>query len=254
MPADSVLSQNAFGLRFDWGLSGADAIVDGADIAVVVDVLSFTTTLTVAVDAGIDVIPSRWRDDRATQLAEQFDAVLAVGRSAASPGLISLCPATVRAAPAPTRLVLPSPNGSTIAHELASTAPLCVGASLRNASAVAQWIRARNPNAVTAVIAGGEKWPDGSLRPAVEDLWGAGAVIAALVDAGAADVSPEARAAASAWRAVERDVGSELRQCGSSRELAGMGHLEDVDIAAEVDSSSSVPILRGGVFVDATRA
>ncbi|KZE99545.1 MULTISPECIES: 2-phosphosulfolactate phosphatase [unclassified Rhodococcus (in: high G+C Gram-positive bacteria)] len=254
MPADPVLSQNAFGLRFDWGLSGADAIVDGADIAVVVDVLSFTTTLTVAVDAGIDVIPSRWRDDRATQLAEQFDAVLAVGRSAASPGLISLCPATVRAAPAPTRLVLPSPNGSTIAHELASTAPLCVGASLRNASAVAQWIRARNPNAVTAVIAGGEKWPDGSLRPAVEDLWGAGAVIAALVDAGAADVSPEARAAASAWRAVERDVGSELRQCGSSRELAGMGHLEDVDIAAEVDSSSSVPILRGGVFVDATRA
>ncbi|OZE31655.1 MULTISPECIES: 2-phosphosulfolactate phosphatase [unclassified Rhodococcus (in: high G+C Gram-positive bacteria)] len=254
MPADPVLSQNAFGLRFDWGLSGADAIVDGADVAVVVDVLSFTTTLTVAVDAGIDVIPSRWRDDRATQLAEQFDAVLAVGRSAASPGLISLCPATVRAAPAPTRLVLPSPNGSTIAHELASTAPLCVGASLRNASAVAQWIRARNPNAVTAVMAGGEKWPDGSLRPAVEDLWGAGAVIAALVDAGVADVSPEARAAASAWRAVERDVGSELRQCGSSRELAGMGHLEDVDIAAEVDSSSSVPILRGGVFVDATRA
>lgn len=90
MPADPVLSQNAFGLRFDWGLCGTDAIVDGADVAVVVDVLSFTTTLTVAVDAGIDVIPSRWRGDRATQLAEQFDAVLAVGRSAASPGLISL--------------------------------------------------------------------------------------------------------------------------------------------------------------------
>jgi 2-phosphosulfolactate phosphatase len=254
MPADPVLSQNAFGLRFDWGLCGADAIVDGADIAVVVDVLSFTTTLTVAVDADIDVIPSRWRDDRATQLAEQFDAVLAVGRSAASPGLISLCPATVRAAPAPARLVLPSPNGSTIAHDLASTAPLCVGASLRNASAVARWIRADNRNAVTTVIAAGERWPDGSLRPAVEDLWGAGAIIAALVDAGATDASPEARTAAAAWRAVERDVGSELRQCGSGRELAGMGHPEDVAIAAEVDSSSCVPILRDGIFVDATRS
>lgn len=254
MLADPVLSQNAFGLRFDWGLCGADAIADGADIAVVVDVLSFTTTLTVAVDAGIDVIPSQWRDDRATQLAEQFDAVLAVGRSAAAPGRISLCPATVRAAAAPARLVLPSPNGSTIAHELASTAPLCVGASLRNASAVAQWIGAKNQGAVTAVIAAGERWPDGSLRPAVEDLWGAGAVIAALLDAGASDVSPEARTAAAAWRAVQHDVGSELRQCGSGRELAGMGHPEDVDIAAEVDSSSCVPILRDGVFVDGTRS
>lgn len=254
MPADPELSQNAYGLRFDWGLRGADACVDGADIAVVVDVLSFTTTLTVAVDAGIDVIPSRWRDDRATELAEQFDAALAVGRSAASPGRISLCPATVRAAPASARLVLPSPNGSTIAHDLASTAPLCVGASLRNASAVAQWIRAVNSSAVTAVIAAGERWPDGSLRPAVEDLWGAAAVIAALLDAGATDASPEGRTAAAAWRAVMHDVGSELRQCASGRELAGMGHPEDVDIAAEVDSSSCVPILRDGVFVDAARS
>ncbi|MGB6072455.1 MAG: 2-phosphosulfolactate phosphatase, partial [Rhodococcus sp. (in: high G+C Gram-positive bacteria)] len=131
---------------------------------------------------------------------------------------------------------------------------LCVGASLRNASAVAQWIWARNRSAVTAVIAAGERWPDGSLRPAVEDLWGAGAVIAALLDAGASGASPDARTAAAAWRAVEHDVGSELRQCGSGRELAGMGHPEDVDIAAEVDSSSCVPILRDGVFVDATRS
>ncbi|WP_415974551.1 2-phosphosulfolactate phosphatase [Rhodococcus sp. 077-4] len=253
MPTDPGQSQSAFGLRFDWGLRGADAIIDGADIAVVVDVLSFTTTLTVAVDAGIDVIPSRWRDDRATHLAEQFDAVLAVGRSEASAGRISLCPATVRAAPAPARLVLPSPNGSTIAHELASRVEWCVGASLRNASAVAQWIRARNPSSVTAVIAAGERWPDESLRPAVEDLWGAGAVLAALVDSEAGDVSPEARAAAAAWRAVERDVGSELHRCVSGRELIGMGHPEDVAIAAEVDSSFCVPILRDGTFVDWTR-
>ncbi|MEH6797624.1 MAG: 2-phosphosulfolactate phosphatase, partial [Rhodococcus sp. (in: high G+C Gram-positive bacteria)] len=85
MPVDRELSQSDFGLRLEWGPSGADAIVGGADIAVIVDVLSFTTTLTVAMDAGIDVVPSRWRDDRAEQLAEQFDAVLAVGRSAASP-------------------------------------------------------------------------------------------------------------------------------------------------------------------------
>lgn len=253
MPVDPVLSQNAFGLRFDWGPRGADAVVDGADITVVVDVLSFTTTLSVAVDAGIDVIPSRWRDDRAAQLAEEFDAVLAVGRSVGSPGRISLCPATVRAAPTPARLVLPSPNGSTIAHELASRSGLCVGASLRNAPAVAQWIRAENPTAVIAVIAAGERWADGSLRPAVEDLWGAGSIIAGLLDHRHSEASPEARTAAAAWHGVRENIGSELRRCASGRELDAMGHPEDVAIAAEIDSSSCVPVLRDGMFVDATR-
>ncbi|QII01007.1 2-phosphosulfolactate phosphatase [Rhodococcoides fascians A21d2] len=253
MPVDPGLSQRAHGVRFEWGLSGADSIVDGADIAVIVDVLSFTTTLTVAMDAGIDVIPCRWRDDRASQLAEEFDAVLAVGRSAGSPGRISLCPASIRNTPPPARLVLPSPNGSTIAYELASRAGLCIGASLRNAAAVATWIRAENPTAVIAVIASGERWPDASLRPAVEDLWGAGAVIAELLDSGAADASAEAVAAAAAWRAVKQDVASELLRCASGQELNAMGHPEDVVIAAETGSSGCVPILRDGMFVDATR-
>ncbi|MGV8870937.1 MAG: 2-phosphosulfolactate phosphatase [Rhodococcus sp. (in: high G+C Gram-positive bacteria)] len=252
MPVDPGLSQSTFGLRLDWGLSGADAVVDGADVAVIVDVLSFTTTLTVAMDAGIDVVPSRWRDDRAEQLAERFDAALAVGRAAASPGQISLCPASVRTSTAPARLVLPSPNGSTIAHELANRVGVCLGASLRNAHSVAQWINATSPNAVIAVIAAGERWPDGSLRPAAEDLWGGGAVVAALLDSGVAEASPEAATAAAAWRGVEHDVGSELRRCASGRELNAMGHPEDVMIAAEVGSSSCVPVLRGGMFVDAT--
>lgn len=34
----------------------------GADVAVVVDVLSFTTTLSVAIDSGTVVLPYRWND------------------------------------------------------------------------------------------------------------------------------------------------------------------------------------------------
>ena len=100
-----------YGLRFDWGLPGAKAIGADADIAVVVDVLSFTTTLTVALDAGVDVLPYRWNDDSAERYARASDAVLAVGRGRATNGQISLSPNTIRRSDAPRRLVLPSPTG-----------------------------------------------------------------------------------------------------------------------------------------------
>ncbi|MEU7813535.1 hypothetical protein [Pseudonocardia sp. NPDC049154] len=39
--------QRAHAVRMDWGLPGAVAVAAGCDVAVVVDVLSFTTALTV---------------------------------------------------------------------------------------------------------------------------------------------------------------------------------------------------------------
>jgi 2-phosphosulfolactate phosphatase len=55
------------------------------------------------------------------------------------------------------RLVLPSPNGSSIAYALGSSAGICLGASLRNARAVAGWIADNHTQeTVVAVIAAGE--------------------------------------------------------------------------------------------------
>ncbi|MDH2414014.1 2-phosphosulfolactate phosphatase [Nocardioides sp. CER19] len=235
-------------VRLEWGPVGAEALAP-VDVAVVVDVLSFTTTLTVAVERGIEVFPFLWRDERAAAFAAERDAVLAEQRQdaggAAGAAGVSLSPASVAAAEGVRRLVLPSPNGSTISTLLAGSGATVVGACLRNRSAVAAWLVPRvTAGAAVAVVPAGERWPDGSLRPAVEDLWGAGAVLDAL---GSADLSAEASAAVAAFRAAA--LPDALVACSSGRELAAKGFGADVDIAAEVDASTAVPVLRDGVFV-----
>jgi 2-phosphosulfolactate phosphatase len=238
--------QSGFSLRLEWGLTGARAISRGCDVALVVDVLSFTTTVTVAADRGVDVLPYCWGDDDgARAVAEAHGATLAVGRSGAKRGEVSLSPPSVRAAPELRRLVLPSPNGSTISAALADEVPAVVALSLRNRRAVADWL-ALHGDLHVAVICGGERWPDGTLRPAVEDLWGAGALVDLLSRRG---VAPEAAAAAAAFGAVQSDVRGALRTCASGRELIDAGYPGDVDVAAELDDSAAVPVLRDGVFV-----
>ncbi|NGN95975.1 2-phosphosulfolactate phosphatase [Nocardioides sp. KC13] len=240
---DDQHRQHAYRVRLDWGPVGAAAI-GPADIAVVVDVLSFTTTLTVAVERGIEVFPFRWRDDRAEAYARERDAVLAVQRQDAVPGRPSLSPASLRKAEGVRRLVLPSPNGSTISTLLAETGATVVGASLRNRTAVARWLAPRCvEGASVAFVASGERWPDGTLRPAVEDLWGAGAVLDALDPDG---LSPEAAMARDAFRAA--DLPDALHTCAGGRELIAKGYAEDVVVAAQLDSASVVPVLRGGSF------
>jgi 2-phosphosulfolactate phosphatase len=178
--ASHVHRQPGFSLRLDWGSTGATAVSAGCDVAVVVDVLSFTTTLTVAADRGTIVFPYPWRDESAVRYADERDAVLAVGRSQAIDGQVSLSSATIRAADDLPRLVLPSPNGSAISFQLAQSANSVIGVSLRNRRAAAHWLlrrRESTPDLAVAIIAAGERWSDGSLRPAVEDLWGAGALV-----------------------------------------------------------------------------
>jgi 2-phosphosulfolactate phosphatase len=97
------------------------------------------------------------------------------------------------------------------------------------------------------VVAAGERWPDGSLRPAVEDLLGAGAVLAALADARDFEASPEAALARVAHAGV-KSVAETVRRCVSGVELEHLGFGADVDVAVEVDASEVVPVLTGGAF------
>ncbi|MFG1623879.1 2-phosphosulfolactate phosphatase [Kribbella sp. NPDC049227] len=240
----SPYAQDGYRVGFDWGPVGAKVVA--GNLVAVVDVLSFTTAVTVAVDQGIDVYPYRWRDETAVAYAKQYDAQLAVGRSDAGPGDISLSPVTIRQAHGVERLVLPSPNGSTISQQLSDSGATVIAVSLRNRAAAAAWVSERcaeKPDLKVVAIAAGERWTDGSLRPAVEDLWGAGGFLSALQ---VGELSPEARAAVAAYDAVADELPTLLYDCAGGRELTQYGYPDDVAIAAEVDTSQSVPVLRDG--------
>ncbi|MET1059981.1 MAG: 2-phosphosulfolactate phosphatase [Nocardioides sp.] len=258
METNDAHRQSAYPVRFEWGPTGAAATAGEAAYAVVVDVLSFTTAVCVAAERGMAVHPFAWKDERAGEYAATVGATLAIGRHEARRlgGGLSLSPASILAAEGRERLVLPSPNGSAIAAALSDGGTTVVAACLRNRTAVARHLSAEvsllvrrgvSSCAVT-VIAAGERWPDGSLRPAVEDLWGAGAVLAALVDLGVEGLSPEAHVAEAAYRAVEHDLAAAVTACASGRELVDGGFEDDVAIARELDVADRVPVLADGAF------
>lgn len=257
---DECFTQAGYGVRFGWGPVAASVLAAHparTACLVVVDVLSFSTAVTVAAEAGIRVFPYRWRDESAAGFAAAHDAELAVGRragSAAEPW--SLSPAALRRAPFAPRLVLPSPNGSTIAA--AADGATVVAGSLRNAAAVGRWAVGQGYGTAerpVVVVAAGERWPDGSLRPALEDLLGAGAVIAAVRRYGgdAGRLAPEVSAAAAAAEGIG-DVAAAVTECASGRELIDAGFAEDVAVATEIDASTVVPVLRDGAFTAAEPA
>lgn len=158
-------------------MQGVRSLAPHSDAAVIVDVLSFSTAVDVAVARGASILPYPWKDTSAEAYARSKGALLARARGAS--GGYSLSPASLEAIQPGETLVLPSPNGSTLSLAAAALAPTYC-ACLRNARAVAAHL-----NLVAeriAIIAAGEQWDDGSLRPCIEDLMGAGAVIAGLQD------------------------------------------------------------------------
>lgn len=251
---DQALPQSGHGVRFEWGIEGARRLVADVACLVVVDVLSFSTAVSVAVERGTRVFPFRWRDESAVAFAQQVDAKLAVGRRAASSrSPWSQSPAALRSAPSTQRLVLPSPNGSAIVTKAAAGENTAVlAASLRNGGAVAGWLAEQGYGTAerpVGVVAAGERWPDDSLRPALEDLLGAGLVLDDLRRRSDAALSPEARMAANAY-AHCADVVADIHASASGRELTEDGYREDVEIATEVDASGTVPLLTNGAFSD----
>lgn len=210
-----------------------------SDAIVLVDVLSFTTAVDIATSSGATIAPFGFEDPRAAAFAEEQDAVLAGSRNEDG---FSLSPSSLTQIAQGTRLVLPSPNGSQLSLIAQSLSQTVAAACLRNAAAVAEGLASTG---TIAVIAAGERWDDGTLRPAVEDFLGAGAVISATA---AKSRSPEAHVAAASFLAARPHLDVTLRESMSGRELIERGFTKDVELASQLNTSSTFPLLNQGFY------
>jgi 2-phosphosulfolactate phosphatase len=106
-------SQQAYDIRFEWGLAGVKALAPLSDVVIIVDVLSFSTCVDVVVGRGGMVFPYAGEAEGVDTYAQSVGALVA-SRKRQHGGAFSLSPSSLVNIPSGTRLVLPSPNGSTL--------------------------------------------------------------------------------------------------------------------------------------------
>lgn len=237
--------QDGYDVRFDWGLDGARRLGPLCDTLVIVDILSFSSSVEIATARGATVLPYGMED--ATGYARDNDALLAVKRNSLDgEHPYSLSPASLTSIPSGTRIVMPSPNGSALSFAIGETRAMVIAGCFRNSAALGTFIRRRGGS--TAVIAAGERWEDSSeLRPCFEDFIGAGAILDAIAPS---NPSPEAIAPLVAFQTVRFDVLRLVENCASGRELVELGFRPDVTLAATLNVSAAVPVLHDHEFKD----
>ena len=75
---DDHLAQSGFDVRVEWGPNGLRRLAPHCHTGVIVDVLSFTTCVDVALGRGATVLPYRWHDGAEAAHASPHAAALAV--------------------------------------------------------------------------------------------------------------------------------------------------------------------------------
>src|SRR5262245_61041657 len=98
----------------EWGLQGACVFAGRVGALIVVDVLSFSTCVDIAVARGAEVVPFAYGDAVAARAVAAALGCEVAGRRGSGEHRFSLSPASLIAIAPGTRLVLPSPNGSAI--------------------------------------------------------------------------------------------------------------------------------------------
>lgn len=235
-----IYNQQEFDIRLEWGLRGVEELSPISDVIVIVDVLSFSTCVDIATKKGAVIFPYRWKDHTAIEYAKNLNAELADFRRKYTDGF-SLSPTSLLNIKPKTKLILPSPNGSTLSLSTGTTPTLC--GSLRNAKAVATM--ANNYGNKISIIAAGEQWSNKTLRVAFEDLVGAGAIISYLKGC----LSPESKVGLTIFNNSKATLLKDIKKCSSGKELIDRGFEKDILLACDFNSSDNVPVLIDKYFI-----
>ena len=247
-------------VHVEWGVPAALLAALRGDLVVVVDVLSFSTSLIEVVERdGTAFCYSPDELDRAgdrDRAARDHDAIVLSKQRSVSAGEVSLSPASLQSLPLGRRVVMTSLNGGRCVAAAADAPWVGIGA-LTNRTAVArrvEWLLADAAATRCTIVPCAELWSEpfmasqvGDLsevsaplvRPAYEDLLGAGSIVAAMGEH--VQRSVEASMAATVFESHESRISEFLEGCVSGRELIERGFAADVTIAAQLDTRAVVP-------------
>jgi 2-phosphosulfolactate phosphatase len=246
-----MIDQSPYTCRVEWGRRGAREAADRGDIVIIVDVLSFSSTVVSALNFDAVIYPYPPNLD-GKDYAHKVNAEYILGRAeAAKAEKPTLSPVSFNNEYTNKKYVLTSLNGA-FCTWIASKVPALLIGSLLNASsvaAVANQLRLQK-NASITVIPCGEMWSNGkeeedTIRPAIEDYLGAGAILSYLEG----DKSPEAEVCMGAFYHAESKLDELIWDCGSGRELRERGFGDDVKHCSRLNAYQTVPVLKNNHFV-----
>ncbi|MFP7299227.1 2-phosphosulfolactate phosphatase [Neobacillus niacini] len=246
-----MFDQSPYTCRVEWGRRGAREAAERGDIIIIVDVLSFSSTVVSALHYDAVIYPYPPNLD-GKEYAKNINAEFILGRSeAAKAGKPTLSPVSFNEKHRNKKFVLTSLNGA-FCTWIASKVPALLIGSLLNAASVAEvcnQLRLQK-NASITVIPCGELWSDGkeeedTLRPAIEDYLGAGAILSYLEG----EKSPEAEVCIGAFQQAKPKLTQFIWDCGSGRELREKGFEADVGHCSLLNAYQTVPILKDNHFV-----
>lgn len=230
-PGDA--SQAGFAFQFDWGHDGLDALAERAGVIVIVDVLTFSSIVCCAVESRAEAVidPARLSNDaRPCSPISVTDALTMTGGA---------------------MLDLTASSAATLALQAQRLAPYVLCGCLRNAHATARAARLLAGTAPIVVIAN-DLADEAGRRFGVEDLIGAGAVLAALDPSNAVSdprCSPEAAAARAAFVGARPRLVDAIGRCATATRLIADGREPDLAACAALDVADVAAALHDGVFV-----
>lgn len=250
---DFMFNQEPFACRVEWGIRGAREAAERGDIIIIVDVLSFSSTVISALRYGAIIYPYPPNLD-GKSYAEKVEADFILGRAeSARIGKPTLSPITFNQEHSNKKYVLSSLNGAFCTWVATKVPALLIGALLNASSvaSVANRLRLQSKSNIT-VVPCGEQWNDvkeheNSLRPSIEDYLGAGAILSYLEG----EKSPEVEVCIGAFQNVKHKIKEIIWECGSGRELRIKGFEKDVKHCSRLNVYQTVPILLNDHFVSA---